>query len=203
MMAPVYVVRGFLSVDQMAEMNAFVDTAIRDGKMGLGVTPEGPNGVFVLKQSRFSTRVPWDGFKYPQVVFDVRRQITDMLGLQDVAQHVAGAGSEGIIVNCMHRGADIYEHVDGKNENDSSLDLLRCNVMSRASDDGGELVIEGRTIPLSAGDLHCYLASTVRHRVTTVRGATPRVQWLFGYWIKRADWMSREEKLRNADRNAD
>jgi hypothetical protein len=58
---------------------------------------------------------------------------------------------------------------------------LRCNVLTRKADNGGELYVGGNKIDINVGDLHCYLPSTVEHYVTEVKGKTSRVLWMFGY----------------------
>ena len=60
--------------------------------------------------------------------------------------------------------------------------------MTRAADDGGVLYLDEQRIDIEVGELHCYLASEVQHYVTTVRGKTPRVLWMFGAFVPSEDW---------------
>lgn len=85
---------------------------------------------------------------------------------------------DGVVVNCTFPGGEVFIHKDPK---EGELEILRCNIMTRAADLGGKLVVDNKEININTGDLHVYLPSTVEHYVTTVHGKTARVLWMFGY----------------------
>ena len=50
------------------------------------------------------------------------------------------------------------------------------------------LLVEDEEKNLNVGDLHCYLVSEHDHEVTTVYGSTPRILWMFGWFVPAEDW---------------
>lgn len=182
-------VRGFLSQNEIDALNAFVDQGVTLGYLDKGIS-RGRSGY----GGRLTTRMYADRFVYPDIVYSVFSRITDRLRLQDLKKSVAGGGRDGVVVSCTYPGGDVYAHRDSK-EDKGSLDVLRCNILTRAADSGGLLHVGGVPITLEAGDLHCYLASDVVHSVSTVKGETPRVLWMFGYQTSKPDWNLRVQKL--------
>lgn len=182
-------VRGFLSQDEIYALNSFVDQGVTLGYLDKGLS----RGRFGY-DSRLTTRLYGDRFVYPDIVHSVFSRITDRLRLHDLKKSVAGGGRDGVVVSCTYPGGDVYAHSDPK-EDDGRLDVLRCNILTRAADSGGVLQVGGVPITLEAGDLHCYLASDVVHSVSVVEGDTPRILWMFGYQISKSDWNLRVQKL--------
>lgn len=177
----VFIIRNFLSTDDMRALNAFVDEGVKLGWLGPGID----RGRFNYS-GRYTSRLYGDNFEYPQIVGDVYKRITDALSLHDLKKSVRGGGRDGVVVSCTFSGGDVYEHKDPKEEND--LEVLRCNIMTRSPTEGGVLFVDGKQVDLSEGDLHCYLASNVKHYVTPVSGPISRVLWMFGYQVSQQGW---------------
>ena len=169
--------RNFINADTCNEMNAWVDEGVRNKWLDCGMS----SGTRAWSyKNRMTTRNYGDRFDYPLVVYDVFNKITATLGLQNVKRTGAGGGKNSVVVSCTFPGGDVYAHTDGM---DGDLHVLRCNIMTRSADVGGELFIAGKQIDTGVGDLHCYLPSANEHYVRVVKGNTSRVLWMFGYSV--------------------
>jgi len=177
----VLIIKNFIDKTVADELNAFVDEGVDKNWIGPGIS----RGQFNYSK-RYTSRLYGDRFEYPSVVSNTYSKITDALSLHGLKKSVLGGGRDGVVVSCTFDGGDVYEHSDPKEE--GGLDVLRCNIMTRKPFDGGVLFVGGKQIDLEEGDLHCYLASDVKHYVTTVSGPRSRVLWMFGYQISKQDW---------------
>lgn len=166
--------KSFLSKDECDQLNQWVDIGIKNKWLDKG-TDESRSWNC---RNRLNTRNYGERFQNPKVAVDVFDKITNRLGLQDLEKSEIGGGKDGVVVSCTFDGGDVYQHIDPK---EGELEVLRCNIMTRKPESGGELYIGSSRIDIEVGDLHCYLPSTVSHRVATVNGKTPRVMWMFGY----------------------
>jgi hypothetical protein len=168
------VIKEFIDKKTCCQLNDWVDLGVENKWLDKGID-RGSNWNYT---KRVTTRKYADRFDYPQVVYDVFSKITNTLQIADLQKSVVGGGKNGVVVSCTYPGGDTYAHIDPKEGN---LEVLRCNILTRKADIGGELFIGGKQININVGDLHCYLPSTVEHYVTTVEGETARVLWMFGY----------------------
>jgi len=173
---PILFKKNFLLQEECNQLNGWVEEGI--GKKWLDTSFDRSTGAGYTK--RLTTRAYSSRFEYPEVVYQISNRITDFLDLHGTPKSLVGGGKNGIIVSCTFPGGDLFSHKDGM---DDSLHVLRCNVMTQAADDGAELFIDGNKIDIEVGDLHCYLASNVKHHVTQVKGNTSRIMWMFGYAI--------------------
>lgn len=175
--------RGFINPDECRQLNAWVYEAIENGWLALGGMVEAVNPI------RISTRTTGHLFENSLLVKELLERIksTVLFGDSKVMDH---QGKEGIFVNYMPRGVGggIYNHKDFDIGNNKSL--LRCNIISSASEIGGVLHIEGKPVNLIAGDLHLYLATEHEHFINDVEGTTPRICWISGVWVNKEDWNS-------------
>ena len=169
----VLVFKNFLSVSECSQLNDWVNLGVQNKWLDEGLS----RGKWGYKE-RLTTRAYGDRFDYSPEVYAVQDKITKFLKLKDLATSVAGGGKNGIVVSYTLNGGDTYEHIDPKED---SLEVLRCNVLTNKPAEGGELFVDGEKIDQAAGDLHCYLSSTVRHYVTETKGNVPRILWMFGY----------------------
>ena len=164
----------FITQTQCDELNAWVNVAIQNKWLDMG---RGENASWNMN-SRLTTRQYGYRFEYPQIVHDVFAQITDALGLTDLPKSIVGGGRGGVVVSCTYADGDVYEHIDPM---EGDRHVLRCNIMSQQADLGADLYIGNKHIDVEVGELHCYLPSDVPHYVTTAKGQTPRIMWMFGY----------------------
>ena len=174
----VEITRNFLSPAECAELNAWVDLGVANKWLDAGVD----RGSDWSYTNRLSTRRYGDRFVYPPLVEQIARRIAELKGLQFEPRATNGGGRNGVVVSCTLPGGDVYEHTDPMEQ--GGRDVLRCNVMTRAADAGGELHVTGEQIDVAVGDLHCYVASKEPHFVTEVQGETSRVLWMFGWGVK-------------------
>jgi hypothetical protein len=179
---------GFIEKDTCNQLNDWVDLGVKNKWLDLGISR---NSGWKYNK-RVTTRNYGNRFDYPPLVHQVFNKITNKLELQDLPKSVTGAGKDGVVVSCTFPGGDVYPHKDPK---EGELEVLRCNIMTRNSDDGGELFIGGKKINVGVGDLHCYLPSDTEHYVTEVKGQTPRIMWMFGYQIAKEKWQRKIESF--------
>jgi hypothetical protein len=170
----VLVFKNFLDADTCNQLNEWVDLGVEKKWLDKGLN----RGTGWQYSNRLTTRNYADRFEYPTIVYDVFNKITTELNVKDLHKSVSGGGKDGIVVSCIFNDGDTYAHIDPK---EGELEVLRCNVMTRSAEEGGELFVGGNKIDINVGDLHCYLPSTIEHYVTKVKGQTPRVLWMFGY----------------------
>lgn len=173
------ITQSFLQPKEIQALNAWVDEAIANKWMGVGLS---------LKDdcaNRLTTRFYGERFVYPQLALGIRDRIKEHLGFSN-APWVTNHGRDGIVVSYTKRGGDVHPHKDPKSYSD--LATLRCNVLTQASEEGGELVLDGKKVSPDVGDLHCYLASEYEHYVTEVKGDTPRILWMFGVCVPKKEW---------------
>jgi hypothetical protein len=170
----VLVFPSFLDADTCNKLNDWVDLGVQNKWLDKGISRGSSWGY----NCRSTTRNYGDRFDYLSDVYEVQKQISAFLEITDLPKSVAGGGKDGVVVSCTFDGGDIYPHIDPK---EGELEVLRCNIMTRSPESGGELYVGGNKIDINVGDLHCYLPSTVEHYVTEVKGQTPRVLWMFGY----------------------
>lgn len=180
-MARVEVIKGFLNAEECAVLNAWSEQGVKNKWLDLGRDRE--NHKYT---SRLTTRMYGDRFETPEIVFSIIERIRDLLGLPD-APVIEGHGRDGFVVSYTYPGGDIYPHIDPPPQ---TLSALRCNIVSQAPDDGGELWVADQRVVVGAGDLHCYLVTENTHYVTEVKGQTPRILWMFGFCVSPVDWES-------------
>ena len=172
--------KNFLSPTECAMLNAWVDEGVEKKWLDVGLS-RGHSAY----TKRFTTRRYGDRFEYPQIVLDISNRICVFCGV-DSYRFIEGHGRDGVVVSCTFDGGDVYAHQDPRSID--GLAPLRCNVLTRKADDGGILYIDGQKVDVEVGELHCYLASETLHYVTTVKGKTPRVLWMFGAYVPVEDW---------------
>lgn len=182
-MARVEVIKNFLSTDECATLNAWALQGVERKWLDIGFHEGGQ--VYDL---RLTTRMYGDRFETPDLVHFIFDRIREFLSLPD-APIIEGHGKDGVVVSLTYPGGSTHAHHDPRPQ---SFSALRCNVVTQAPDDGGELWVAGKHIPVGVGDLHCYLVTEHSHRVTEVKGHTPRIVWMFGLCVPASDWESRK-----------
>ena len=187
-MADVFFHRNFLSSQECNALNDWVSLGVENKWLDAGIS----RGSDWQYKSRLTTRNYGDRFEYPPLVHQVSNKISNLLGLQDAPKSVVGGGKDGVVVSYTLPTGDVYAHTDPMEDN---LHVLRCNVMTQAADAGAELFIGGKKIDIGVGDLHCYLPSDVEHYVTTAKGNTPRIMWMFGYQISKEKFLKIKERF--------
>jgi hypothetical protein len=168
------IISNFLSENKFSKLNEWTDLGVKNKWLDSGTDR---NGSWQCK-NRVNTRKYGNRFDYPKIVYDVQSKINKFLNIIDLPKSVIGGGKDGVVVSCTFNGGDVYAHTDPK---EGDLEVLRCNIMTRSAESGGELYVGGNKIDINVGDLHCYLPSTIEHYVTEVKGETSRVLWMFGY----------------------
>jgi hypothetical protein len=178
--------KNFLSLEECAELNAWADEGVQNKWLDVGT-----NYSESTYTKRLTSRMYAHRFDFPKFIWDISDRIRKYCGIKnyDVIRTIEGYA---IVVSCTFSGGDVYPHKDMRQDTNAQL---RCNVMTRAADDGGELYVGGEHIDIEVGELHCYLASEFEHKVTEVQGGTPRVLWMFGAAVPAKDWESGKIKV--------
>ena len=177
----------FLTQNECNQLNNWVDMGVEKKWLDKGISK---NRIWKY-ESRFTTRNYGNRFEYVSVVYEVEKRIRTFLDITDLPKSVLGGGKDGIVVSCTFSGGDVYPHKDPK---EGELEVLRCNVMTRSAEKDGELYVGNNKIDINAGDLHCYLPSTIEHYVTEVKGQTSRVMWMFGYQCSKERFVQIEKE---------
>jgi hypothetical protein len=182
-------VKNFVSSEECAELNDWVDSAVTNKQMGPGMNLDR-----TLSTVRFNTRFYANRTTYPDLIYKIFDRIQKAYGLSPykVINH---HGKDGIVVSCTFPTGIVFKHTDPKGID--TLASLRFNFLTRAADGGGELVLEGNTMPLEVGELHCYLVTEHEHWVTEVLGVTSRIMWQCGVYAPKEDWDSGLIKFNN------
>lgn len=167
----------FLSSDECQTLNQIALQGVEEGWVDKALTVENGNSDNPLRKS--SRGYMCNGEDYPQFVKDVSKRIRTFMNIDSYPPIVGGR--YGVIVSVMYQGGDLFEHKDGGN----GAVAYRCNIMTQANEDGGDLYLSGKKVDVRVGDLHCYAASEFPHYATTAKGPTPRIMWMFGAYVPR------------------
>lgn len=167
--------KNFIDEDVCNKLNIWVDRGVRNNWLDKGIS-EGSGWAY---DKRLTTRAYADRFEYPEIAYEVQDKITKFLNITKFKKSVNGGGKDGIVVSSTLPGGDVYDHIDPMEQ--QGLHVLRCNILTRKSDFGAQLYIEDDYIDIEVGELHCYLPSSIRHRVTQAEGTKSRIMWMFGY----------------------
>lgn len=182
--AKVLLLKDFLSPQECDELNAWSDLGVQNGWLSFGHNTSTGDKTYA---ERLTTRGYESMFEFPALAHEISARITERLGLSGFKK--SDNGNEFGIVNAvMVPGGSVITHLDPKEVNGMSH-VFRCNVVTRAAEQGGELIIGGNKIPLKVGDLHCYPVTLYPHSVTAVEGATSRVLWMFGYQMSEEEFL--------------
>jgi hypothetical protein len=174
----------FFSAEECAALSAATLRGVVDGWVSTGIGAGGLGST-----GRKTSRLYMKGKSYPAVVGQCMNKVLTFMGLTGNPLVLGCHGADGAVTSITSKGDDVYLHCDPKL---SKLSILRCNVVTQASESGGELYVGGAPVKLNAGDLHCYLASDYPHNVTTVTGDTPRILWMFGAQVSKEAWESKQ-----------
>jgi len=180
----IFIKQNFFSAKECANLSAATLAGVSEGWVSTGIGSGGLGST-----GRKTSRLYMKGKSYPAVVGQCMNKILTFMGLTDNPLILGGHGADGAVTSITYKGDDVYLHRDPKL---SELSILRCNVVTQASESGGKLYVGGSHVDLNVGDLHCYLASDYPHNVTPVTGDTPRILWMFGAQVEKNAWESNE-----------
>jgi len=174
----------FFSPAECAALSAATLAGVVEGWVSTGI---GAGGLGAT--GRKTSRLYMKGKSYPAVVGQCMNKILAFVGLTEQPLILGGHGADGAVTSITYKGDDVYLHRDPKL---SELSVLRCNVVTQASESGGKLYVGGAPVDLNVGALHCYLASDYPHGVTPVTGDTPRILWMFGAQVSKEAWETKQ-----------
>lgn len=178
----------FISADEANILNNFVLENIKKGNFSEGKTSRCENPPMAQMVSRFNPEI-----EFPKIVLDLQEKIINLLNLKQTDIHTKFHPT-GVVVNCSFKGAKVVPHKDPTQGN---LSLLRCNIISSASELGGDLIVENRQFNVPELGIYFCLVSEHEHQITRVEGYTPRIVWQFGFNVNAEDWNSGKIKVNN------
>jgi len=184
--------KNFLTSEECNLLNVWVDEGVEKKWLDIGIT-ENRFG-YVWNTKRVTSRMYGNRFQNPQIALDISNRIRKFCGIDSYGL-IEGHGRDGVVVSCTFPDGDVSEHQDSYSKFENGLSALRCNVMTRSADTGGKLYVGGEHLDIEVGELHCYLASDFKHKVTEVEGETSRVLWMFGAYVPAEDWESGKIKF--------
>ena len=173
-MSEILIFPNFIDEATCQSMNDWVNEGVENKWLDKSVNSQGDNWSY---EKRLTSRGYSERYEYSEIIYKVFEKITDFLKLGDLNKSTYGGGKNGLVVSYLKDGGELFKHCDPK---EGALEVLRCNIMTQAADQGADLYIGGKKIDIGVGDLHCYLPSTVEHYVTQASGKE-RIMWMFGY----------------------
>lgn len=117
--------------------------------------------------------------EYPKVAYNIQDRIRAKFNLWN--QDHPPSFVDGIVNGIGIRDGYIFKHIDPIYI--PGTHTVHCNIISQKPDSGGVTIIEGKEYDIDPGDLLCYAVSEVYHEVTTTRGSTNRIIWVFGFCV--------------------
>lgn len=179
----VTVIKNFITQEEAIALNTFVFNSIAENKFSYSkIAPDGGKNLL----SRFNRKL-----KFPETAMQIKSRIQKLLELEDKDTYTLWNKS-GIAVSHSLNGPEIVPHKDVRQHNKS---LLRCNVLSSASEKGGVLTVDGKEFELEALSMYLCLVSEYTHSVSKTEGKTPRILWQFGFKIDQKDWENKKIKV--------
>lgn len=176
----VKIYKNFLPKQQCDALNAIANRGVKEGWVNKGVDYQNHSYT-----KRLTSRMHMANAEYPQLVRDISDRVRKFVGVNDLPI-IVNHGKDGVVVSYTMQGGGVYPHKDPRS--DDGLPTYRCNILTQANEQGGDLYVGGQKIDVEIGDLHCYMVSEVEHYVTEAKGATPRIMWMFGAHIPKEHW---------------
>lgn len=182
----VEIIPEFISAEEAVALNSFTLERISSGVFSEGMTSKHLNPVNTQMVSRFNP-----GIKFPELALRIQDRLCNRLNLNKSDIHTLFHPT-GIVVNCSFNGAQVIPHKDPTQNGKS---LLRCNLISSATEVGGDLVVEQQTFKIPELGVYFCLVSEHEHAVTKVESDKPRIVWQFGFNVQADDWNSGKIKV--------
>lgn len=180
-----HIIKNFISNDTIKVLNEwalnkvyskpkiFYDACMGSG--GLDRTRLSTRVFFQINHTNFNLN---NIINYPDEALELRVKIAQYFNLKNYKDPPY---CNGIICGIGYNNGDIKEHTDPVYYDDTYT--LHCNAITQAADEGGITIIEGIPYPTKPNDILIYPVSKVKHKVTTIKGNTARILWVFGYCI--------------------
>lgn len=176
----VKIFKNFLTQTECQELNSIALQGIEEGWCGKGLDPV--KGV--CYSLRYTSRMHMKDVEYPQFVRDISNKIREFMKINSFPL-IEGHGKDGVVVSITLKNGSVHEHRDPLSID--GLPTYRCNVLTQANESGCDLYVDGKHVDIEVGDLHCYMVSALPHFVTEAKGNTPRIMWMFGAHIPKAE----------------
>ena len=186
--------RDFITIEEQQELNVWTlanyqSKFFSDARMGVLGT-------------RLTTRYfkQKSSLVFPECAHRIRDRIKTHFNIKN---DLLPGYCHGIVTGIGFDGGDIYPHKDPTWHEGHYT--VHCNIVTQYPEIGGITNIEGIDYKTGERDLLIYPVSEMAHAVSTIRGTTPRILWVFGFSLPRIDnldWVithSDEEEQRIID----
>ena len=138
-----------------------------------------------MEGNRITTRYSSD-FSFPQTAYNIRKRIKEYLVNKfKFSDFKMPKFHDGIVASYAGEKDFVYEHKDPQWY--PNYETLHCNLMLQKSLEGGEPIINKKSIKLNERDIWCYYVSKVKHGAAKVLGSKPRLMFVFGFCVKYQD----------------
>ena len=177
-MSKSFVLRNFLFENDVKSLNQWTfDNRQQKFFEDAGMDPDNPG-------TRFTTRFPNESvapsIDYPDAAYFTKQRIIDYFQLN--GYNNPPSYSHGIITGIGYSGGRISRHIDPAYYPDTKT--VHFNAITQQADEGGHTIIDGvEYSDIQPTDLLIYQVSEVYHEVTSTRGNTPRILWVFGFCL--------------------
>ena len=134
--------------------------------------------------TRFTTRFPNEevapNINYPEVAHKVRQRIINYFHLENYKS--PPSYSHGIVNGIGYNGGKIEKHIDPTYYPNTKT--IHFNAITQQAEEGGHTIIGGvEYTDVNSKDLLVYQVSEIHHEVTSTKGITPRILWVFGFCL--------------------
>ena len=119
--------------------------------------------------------------KYPKEVYEIQKRLIEFLNIDKKLIIPPPHFNDGIISTIAFSPGSCIKHTDGIYNNYTYT--LHCNFITQNPEHGGVTYVKGEPFETEEKDLLMYIASDLPHRVTAIEGKTPRILWVFGFFI--------------------
>lgn len=119
--------------------------------------------------------------KYPDQCYDIQNRIFTYLNLTKRNLLPFPFFTDGIVTTICFPPGSCVRHKDPVYY--SNTYTLHCNFCTQLPEDGGTTIIEGEEYKINNKDMLIYITSHLDHEVTECFGQTPRILWVYGFFI--------------------
>lgn len=177
-MSKSFILRNFLSSNEVKKLNQWTfDNCHQEFFQDANMDPDN-------SETRFTTRFPNDSIAenidYPEVAHAIRERIIKFFHLEKFKS--PPSYSHGIVNGIGYSGGRIEKHIDPTYYPDTKT--VHFNAITQQAEKGGHTIIGGVEYnDIKSTDLLIYQVSEVNHEVTSTKGNTPRILWVFGFCL--------------------
>tara|TARA_B100001094_G_scaffold327296_1_gene385165 strand:+ start:38153 stop:38740 length:588 start_codon:yes stop_codon:yes gene_type:complete len=176
--AKVFILRNFLFEDDVKELNQWT---LRNNHLhyfkDACMDPDNHGTRFTTR--RCNEEIAGD-IDYPKSAYVIQKRIINYFHLEGYKS--PPSYSHGIVTGIGYDGGRIENHIDPTYYPDTKT--VHFNAITQQAEEGGHTIIDGVEYKnVNPTDLLIYQVSELHHEVTSTKGNTPRILWVFGFCL--------------------